>query len=178
MAFAWRSVQPRPSVEVEVCRTEHSDWKIFAPFHYMSADLLKAARCWVLKVGGEKVAFVGESRFPHPKVKNIRRINRAVCLPDWQGLGLVFALMDTVGKVYWSQKERVRAYPAHPSFIRSFQRHERWKRCQKLGQPTSVNMKGARKRNCAIGGRAMSSFEWVGGDGGIDSTTARQLLAG
>ena len=51
-AFAWRELQRRPKVTLEVIRAEHSAWTWFHPHHYLSADLHKGARCFVGLVDG------------------------------------------------------------------------------------------------------------------------------
>jgi hypothetical protein len=48
MTFQWRSLQRRPSLNVEIARVDHAAWKLFAPFHYLTAELHKAAACFVL----------------------------------------------------------------------------------------------------------------------------------
>src|SRR5277367_1483769 len=42
--FTWRSLQPRPSITVSVSRVKYETWQLFKDFHYMSADLNRAAR--------------------------------------------------------------------------------------------------------------------------------------
>src|SRR6267142_67259 len=48
--FTWRSLQPRPPITVAVSRVKHEVWNLFKDFHYMSADLNRAARCYGLFV--------------------------------------------------------------------------------------------------------------------------------
>ncbi len=48
--FTWRSLQPRPSITVSVSRIKYETWQLFKDFHYMSADLNRAARCYGLSV--------------------------------------------------------------------------------------------------------------------------------
>ena len=46
--FAWGSVQPgsRPELFCAVGRVDRAAWRRFAPFHYLSAELMNTARCW------------------------------------------------------------------------------------------------------------------------------------
>ncbi len=37
----------RPAIELEIGRSDPSAWRLFKPHHYLSADLHKAARCYV-----------------------------------------------------------------------------------------------------------------------------------
>ncbi len=71
MTFTWRSLQRRPSLDVSISRVDYSAWRVFAPFHYMTAHLHRSAACYVLSVEGEPATFVGMLYRPHPKTKNI-----------------------------------------------------------------------------------------------------------
>lgn len=131
--FSWRSVQPRPKVNVEVRSVPYSTWSLFAPFHYLTSDLHKAARCYVAFVNDEPTAFAGVLHRPHPKVNDIMGVSRIVTLPDWQGLGIAFVLLDTIGAAYKTVGKRLRGYPAHPALIRSMDRSPVWTLKQKPG---------------------------------------------
>lgn len=49
--LTWRSLRrSRPSIRVSVSRAKYETWHLFAPFHYMSRELNKAARCYGLFV--------------------------------------------------------------------------------------------------------------------------------
>jgi hypothetical protein len=85
MSFQWRSLQRRPALDVEIARVGHDAWKLFAPFHYLTADLHRAAACYVLFVEGVPASFAGVLHRPHPKVDDIKGVSRLVTLPDYQG---------------------------------------------------------------------------------------------
>lgn len=160
MTFTWRSVQPRPGLEVEVKRVAYDTWRLFAPFHYLTADLHRAARCFAAHVDGRPVAFAGILHFPHEKVHDIERCSRLVTLPDWQGVGLAFALIDELGRAYAGVGHRLRTYPAHPALIKSFQRSPFWIQTKEGGefQPrpgATSTRKVSHQRPCA-------TFEWCG----------------
>lgn len=166
MTFTWRSLQRRPSLEVEVAEVEYETWRLFAPYHYLSADLNKACRSFALLVNGQPVAFAGILSFPHPKVKDIRRCSRLVTLPDWQGLGLAFVLIDHLSAAYKRQGFRMRTYPAHPMLVRSFAKQKSWSARKEpgvfsaiLGKTTTI---GEGLKQGAFGGRPCAVFEYVG----------------
>jgi len=104
MTFSRRLLRRRPALDVTICRVPYSTWKLFAPFHYMSADLSKAARCFGLFVKESIAAFAGI--LPKPvsagkfKGDAIRGVSRVVTLPDWQGLGLAFVLIERLGAAW------------------------------------------------------------------------------
>jgi len=127
-SFNWRSLRQRPKVECEIKRVEYSEWKKFSKYHYMSADLNKAARCFGLFINNQICAFAGILHRPSI-TGGWKAVSRVVTLPDWQGLGLAFALIDTIGSAYTSLGWKFRNYPAHPSFIKSHKKAKVWKNC-------------------------------------------------
>lgn len=182
MGFEWRCLRRRPDIGVEIARVEHATWELFAPFHYLSAELSKAAACYCLFVDGQPAAFAGMLHFPHDKVKNLKRCSRLVTLPDWQGLGLAFVLIDTIGAAYGAVGMRTRTYPAHPALVRAFDRSQLWKLTKKPGQfspmqgvTASIGSIGNGKR--AFGGRPCATFEYTG-PSMTDVDAARTMLAG
>ena len=133
MTFAWRSLRPRPSIKLTIRKVKRSHWQKFSRYHYMSATLVNSAQCYGAFVDGNIVGFAAYIHFPHAKRKNIKRVTRLVVLPDWQGLGISFALGDTMASAYKATGIDVRHYPAHPGFIRSHQKHKLWKQTKKGG---------------------------------------------
>lgn len=129
----WRSVQQRPKLQISVGPIRYEAWNLFSKYHYMSKKLNKAARCFGLFVENQLVAFAGILHFPHAKVKNIKRVSRLVTLPDWQGLGLAFILVETLGAAYKELGYYLHMYPAHPSLIKSFDRSDKWQLRKKYG---------------------------------------------
>lgn len=154
MTFQWRSVQRRPALEVELRRVEHRAWQLFAPYHYMTADLHRAAACWCLFVDDRPAAFAGVLHRPHPKRDDIKGVSRLVTLPDWQGLGLALVLVDQLGGLYRSRGLELRTYPAHPALVRSFDRSQTWRLEKKPGQfsvvSKSAGIGSAGGRPCAV----------------------------
>jgi ABC-type lipoprotein export system ATPase subunit len=122
MTFRWESLRPRPSLTYTIERVPHSAWRLFAPFHYLTAELHRAARCFVLFVENEPAAFAGVLHRPHARSQNIKGLSRIVTLPDWQGLGLAFILSDAIGAAYKLSGQRFRCYPAHPALIHGYDR--------------------------------------------------------
>ena len=174
-SFRWRSVQRRPSIACEVRRVGYEHWKLFAPFHYLTADLNKAARCFVLFANGEPAAFAGVLNFPHAKVHDIRRLSRLVTLPDWQGLGLAMALAATLGAAHRATGKRFRTYPAHRALIRSFATRKEWAQVKDAGVFSRTNyLASSTMGRGACGGRPCAVFEWRGEK--ADATESALLL--
>lgn len=159
MHFQWRSLQRRPALECRMGRIPYSAWRLFSRYHYLTADLNKAARCFGLWVGDTLATFSAVLHRPHPRAKDVYGISRVVTLPDWQGLGLASTLDETLGAAYKGIGKRLHAYPAHPSRVRTLDRSPQWalkKRpglySPRPGVTTTVHMGG---RPCAV-------FEYAG----------------
>jgi ABC-type ATPase involved in cell division len=160
MKFSWRCLCRRPDIDVEIYKVPHAAWQIFAPFHYMSADLHGAAQCYCLHVGDTPAAFSALLYRPHPKARNIWGLSRAVTLPDFQGLGLIFVLMDTLAAALKGCGQRTHSYPAHPAFIRSFDASPKWALEKKPGMSTILSQSTTLPSR--IGGRPNAVFSYAG----------------
>jgi len=158
MAFTPRgSLQRRrPPLDITICGVPYSTWRMFAPFHYLTAALHKGARCFGLFVGERIASFAGVLHRPHPTVRDIMGISRLVTLPDWQGLGLAMALCDKLGAAYKTAGKRLHMYPAHPSLIRSFDLSKNWLLTKRPGtyaaacSESSTGALGKNQRPCAV----------------------------
>lgn len=163
--FRWRELRRRPELAAEIRRVPWRTWQLFAPFHYLTADLHPAAKCFALHINGRPVSFTATLPFPHPTVRDITRVSRLVTLPDWQGLGLASSLSDRMGAAYAALGKRLRQYPGHPALIRSFQRGP-WKQVKQGGTfSTSYRRTGKHSEFAerhAFGGRPCATFEYDG----------------
>jgi GNAT superfamily N-acetyltransferase len=125
--FTWRSVQPRPRVDLDIYSINHSAWRVFAPHHYLSAYHMPGAKCFGLFIKDECVAFQSYRHFMHPHTDNLKICHRLVVLPDWQGLGLAGRFADWLGQHLYDLGWRYRIVTAHPAMIRSFNQSPRWR---------------------------------------------------
>lgn len=179
MKFTWRSVQPRPRLNGWIQRVPYALWHRFAPYHYMSKDLNKAARCFALFIEGVgPVAFAGMLHRPHPKVDDITGCSRLVTLPDWQGIGLAFRLIDALGAAYTGIGRRLHTYPAHPALIHGFDRSATW-RLKATPSASMANIDITRKGSAVaagLGGRPCAVFQYVGPK--MDTPSAARLIGG
>lgn len=143
MTFSRRLLRQRPSLDVTIGRVPYSAWRMFSPFHYMSAKLVPQARCYGLWVGKTLTTFCGV--LPKPVSSGVDRgtaiagVSRVVTLPDWQGLGLAFVLLDKLGSAYKGIGKRFRNYPAHPAFVRAHDRSPLWTCSKRAGQFSPAN---------------------------------------
>lgn len=160
MTFGWRSLQRRPPIDVEIRRVDWNTWRLFAPYHYMSATLHRAAQCFALFVADAPVAFAAMLFRPHQAARTIWGLSRLVTLPDYQGLGLAFVLADALGGAFRACGQRMHTYPAHPSLVRAFDRSPAWalRRRPGLGSVNHGRAAGVGR----FGGRPNAVFEYVG----------------
>lgn len=171
-SFTRRLVQRRPVVECVVARVPYAAWSMFAPFHYLTADLHRSARCFGLWANGRLAAFCGVIHLVHPQVNDIKAVLRVVTLPDFQGMGLAFALLDRLGAAYRGLGQRFRTYPAHPAFVRAHDRSPMWSLEKRPGQHSgatgsSSTRLGQKQRPCAV-------FQYAGP--AMEHSAARALI--
>ena len=92
-------------------------------------------------------------------------ISRSVTLPDWQGLGLHFVLIDTVSAAYKTKGMRVNSYPSHPALIRARDRSPNWAMIKRPG--FAISQRGGtdrarRNTDWQQGIRPCATFSYIG----------------
>lgn len=160
--FSWRSVQPRPTVVADIHQVDKAAWKLFAPFHYMSASHMSASSSYGLFIEGECVAFVSYRQFVHNRLKNVKMGHRLVVLPDWQGLGLGMILANWCGQHLYEKNWRFRIVTAHPAMTAALNRSPRWRTVFK-GKPSLRSKTASRtlaKAQTSVRRFATHSFEY------------------
>lgn len=165
MTLARRRLRRRPKLECTIRPVHHAAWSLFAPYHYLTAHLLRNARCYCLFVEDRPASFAGVIFRQNLGGKNIRGISRVVTLPDWQGLGLAFVLMDTLGGLYKACGYRLRMYPAHPALVRAADRSPVWRLCQRPDHFRNKSTHGTadyRDAKTRQGSRPNAVFEYCG----------------
>jgi ABC-type ATPase involved in cell division len=178
MTFKWRSLQRRPEIAIEIVRTEYKTWHLFAPFHYLSNELSRSAACFLLLIENQPACFAAVLHRPHSGStnNNIKAVSRVVTLPDYQGLGLAFVLMEILASAYKACGYRLRNYPAHPPFVRAHDRSPKWRLCKKPGTFQSARgISSAITGNWRTGSRSNAVFEFCG-ERMQDALAARRLL--
>lgn len=162
MSFTRRSLQQRPKLHVDISRVHYSAWRLFAPFHYLTASLNTGSVCFVLFCEDQPASFAGVLTRPHPRVKGLKGVSRLVTLPDWQGLGLAMILCDVLGAAYKALSNQLHTYPAHPALIRSFVNSPKWKITRKPGDFTRLNSRTTTIISAGFGARPNAVFEYIG----------------
>jgi predicted acetyltransferase/GTPase SAR1 family protein len=126
----------RPEIKFEIFHTgDKTIWKMFAKHHYLSHSHNNAANVFIATVNDEIAGFISILHFPHPKVKNLKKVHRLVILPDYQGAGIGLKLLNEVGKVYKKDKWRFNIVTSAPSLINALKKSNQWA-CTHYGRNT------------------------------------------
>jgi GNAT superfamily N-acetyltransferase len=148
----------RPAIELEIYRCRHSLWPLFAPHHYLSGSLSKAARAHVALWRGTPVCFC--ATLPVIGRRGRWRISRLVTLPDYQGIGVGMRVAEAVAAEHVAAGQRLSITASHPAVIAHCRRSHGWR---------AVNVKrlGSGRAGFATGyrgssGRSVVSFEYLG----------------
>lgn len=163
--FTWRELQRRPAIELEINRVHHSAWRLFHPHHYLTAEINKAAFCFVAFWHGIPVAFDAWLPF-FGKLKDsrlARRGHRTVCLPDYQGVGIGAALFARNAAMWAGLGFRAFSATAHPAEIAARLRNPAWRMTRAPGfTAKDTGRGGASMARARASSRLTASFEWVG----------------
>lgn len=177
--FQWRLLRRKPAIQCEISPVDYSAWRIFAPYHYMSKELSISARCFGIFINETIVGFAGIIYRPQSKNKNNKKpvygVQRLVTLPDYQGIGIAFVLVNTIGSIYKALNKRLRTYPAHPGLIKSFYKSNEWELITRPGYKNNRNITSQHKgQSGPFGGRPNAVFEYVGET--MDKKKAYQIM--
>ena len=125
----------RPSIKFRIYETKDKSqyWKMFNRYHYLSHSHNNAARVYIATVDDNICGFCSVLHFPHPKVKNMKRVHRLVILPDYQGIGIGNLLLNKVGEYVKEKGDRFRITTSSPNLMFSLKRNNDWF-CNHIGR--------------------------------------------
>lgn len=140
----------RPNIKFEIFRTnDKTIWKMFAKHHYLSHTHNNAAHTYIATINDNIAGFLSILHFPHPKVKNIKKVHRLVILPDYQGIGIGIKLLNEIGKMYLKNGFRYTIATSAPSLIYTLKKSNKWL-CSSFGRKPDhkgiMNNTGSEKR--------------------------------
>lgn len=162
--FRWGSLR-RPKLQLEICRVHHSAWDLFKEHHYLTADINKAAFCFVGLLDGRPVVFDAWLPF-FGQLKGYQKAmrgHRTVCLPDFQGLGLGNHLFSTLARMWSGLGYRVFSATGHPAEINKRLSSGEWIMTAqgRTGKDGSDHKAGTNKYKRATN-RLIARFEFTG----------------
>ena len=153
-----RRLLQRPSIPLQIVRTDRSLWPLFARHHYLSGSLSPAAECYAALWNQNPIAFC--ALLPMMGMKGRKRISRIVTLPDYQGVGIGSAFMNAIGQICRRDNKRLNITASHPAVIAHCRNNPHWitvsvRKTGSGGQQFGKRCKGSF-------GRAVVSFEFIG----------------
>src|SRR5262249_4186263 len=123
--FTWRLLRRRPAITLEVFRCRAAAWALFHHHHYLNQSLAKAAVCFLATSDRRAVAFSAwVNALPR---RGGRREHRTVTLPDYQGVGIGFALSTFLASLWKGLGFRATSTTTHPAFIGARRRSPLWR---------------------------------------------------
>jgi len=153
----------RPEVTVEIKPVRRRAWEIFRDHHYLDTSIPQNAQCWVGFWNDEPVTFVGVVHHPHPEEKRFKRVTRVVTLPDYQGLGVGTAVLNSVAGHYRTDDFRPTIITSHPGLLRALDRSPKWQCLRGLSR-SSLQTGAKRSFNkTSSWRRKTATFEYIHG---------------
>lgn len=155
----------RPRFDLEVWETDWRYWPLFEPHHYLKAEKMPAAKCYVGTVDGELVAHMGVSTAYNARTGCEARACRMVVMPEWQGAGVGSRFLNYVCQLQLEGKGRLTGrkmttvfHTSHPGLCAALRRDPRWRQI-------SAVLHGVNKRKSAAS-QAKSGTSIAAGFGG------------
>lgn len=176
MTFSRRLLRRRPELAISISRVNISAWSLFAPFHYMMAELHRASKCFVIFCNGRPANFAGVLHRPISRghgAAHIWGVSRSVTLPDFQGIGLNSIMNEKLGAAYAARGERIHLYPASPGLVRQYDQSSLWRLVKKQTY-SALSKRNRTSTSGDMGGRPCAVFEYAGP--AMDRRDADQLI--
>lgn len=151
----------RPKIEVGIRKAEQHEWRLFMDYHYLSHAHNNSALKYIAEINGEPVAWCSLLHFPHPKLKNMKRIHRIVVKPDYQGIGVGGRVMTEIANKYKEKGFRVSLVTSSQSFVHSLANSKKWIMARKPSRTSKTAASGVLSGSTSSS-RITASFEYVG----------------
>ncbi len=116
----------RENIELKIVRARYEAWDIFHKHHYMSADLNKAASCYMGLIDDVPVTFNAVLPFPHGHIQNGFRMSRIVVQPDYQGLGIGSRVTDYISSLYKKANKTMYIKSSNPALWNYWDKSHNW----------------------------------------------------
>jgi ABC-type lipoprotein export system ATPase subunit len=155
--FYWGLLR-RPEIKIDIRKATSDEWKQFKQFHYLDANNNNSSHKYIAEINGECVAWCSILHFPHPFIKNMKKVHRLVVKPDYQGIGLGIKFLDYIADKYKKNKFRFTIVTSQPALVFALIKNNKWAMTRK---PSNVkkNKKGVLSRTTSDK-RLTASFEY------------------
>lgn len=157
--FKWGSLR-RPEIKIEIFKVNHTAWRLFEGYHYLSANLNKASGVYVGMINDSPVALCAVLPFPHPILNGAWKEHRLVVLPDYQGIGIGNALSEQVAEIMNEQGRIFISTTSHPAMIKHRLKSSLWALTRKPSR-TAKGSKTGMQNGSTAHGRLSASFRYV-----------------
>jgi ABC-type lipoprotein export system ATPase subunit/GNAT superfamily N-acetyltransferase len=124
----------RPQIELSIFRCRYETWNLFKQHHYLSQDLNKSAKCYVITWNDKPIGFIAILPFVGVGDAKTRVISRIVVLPDYQGLGIGKQIINYFSSLYASVGSKMYIRTINPAIGIALSNDKNWK-------PTSKHLK-------------------------------------
>jgi len=122
----------------------------------MSSSLNRVAECFEAYLDGKPVAF--RAVLHHPcQITNMKRGSRIVVLPDYQGIGIGYALQTYIAQYYAKRGYVFHTVTSAKNFIYKLNKSKDWKLLYWGTQSTDEG-----KHHKTVRDRKVATFEYVG----------------
>lgn len=163
-----RGSERRPTITLEVLPCTSGAWTFFRNHHYLSGDINKAARCWIISWEGTAIGFAAALAFPCGTIKNAWRGHRTVVFPEFQGLGLGVRISDAIGSMIVAEGGRYFSKTANHRMGEYRNNSTHWRPTTKNGKarPDYVSGRQTKEKNYKHKhvNRICYSHEFIGGE--------------
>lgn len=149
----------RSQLSIQIHKGTIQDWRFFRKYHYLNDSINPSSQCFIARIKDRPVAFIAILHFPHPKVKNMKKVTRLVVLPDYQGIGIGLKLLEFIGSYVFQYRSRLTITTTHPAINRSLRKRNNWKL---LRQGRTSNNTGISALNKTISNQRLTcSWEYI-----------------
>lgn len=173
--FERGSARQRPSIDLQIIKTDSSYWKYFKPHYYLNLPMPIAAEYFVGLVDGELACHMAVS--PMFNVGGYRG-TRLVTMPEWQGAGVGTRFLNFVAEYHKQGKGRCNKklplyfHTSHPQLCQALRRSKKWTQVSAMmyGDNKTKNRETIHKKTLGVdpktgyGGhfRAVQGFKYIG----------------
>lgn len=153
----------QPKIELSIFRCRYETWNLFKQHHYLTEDLNLAAKCFVITFNDKPCAFIAILPSPSGYYKNGFRVSRLVVIPDFQGLGIGYKILNYISSLYLTDKKTMYIKTSNPSLTNNLENNLKWKKVKDFKNIESLkkhNDKFENKHKIKVS--ISKSFKYIG----------------